>query len=122
MMEKTTTAGTATSQGARLNTVLSALAGSRGSFVNSLMPSATVWSRPIGPARLGPIRFCMKLMTLRSNQIMLATAVRYTTKPMRHLRATMSRTAPSTPSSNSGSPAASSEGTNALMLIRPPGR
>ena len=42
----------------------------------NLMPSASVWRMPHGPARFGPMRFCMSPMTLRSNQIinMVATS------------------------------------------------
>ena len=37
------------------------------------MPSASVCRIPKGPARFGPIRFCMSEMTLRSNQIVSMT-------------------------------------------------
>ena len=39
------------------------------SFSASLMPSASVCSRPNGPVRLGPGRCCMRPMTRRSNQM-----------------------------------------------------
>ncbi len=43
--------------------------GRKSSLKNSLMPSASVWRRPNGPHRFGPIRDCMSAMTLRSNQM-----------------------------------------------------
>ena len=39
------------------------------SFSGSLSASATGWSSPNGPQRLGPGRFCMRPMTRRSAQI-----------------------------------------------------
>ncbi len=44
--------------------------GTRSSLKNSLMPSASVCSSPNGPALLGPMRFCMPAITLRSNHTM----------------------------------------------------
>ena len=55
----TRNAGTNARYGASLNTNRSALSGSRSSLKNSLMPSASVCSRPYGPALFGPMRFCM---------------------------------------------------------------
>ena len=56
-----------------MNTRLSARSGSRSSLKKNLMPSASVWRMPKGPARLGPSRFDMSACTLRSNQIMNST-------------------------------------------------
>ena len=58
----------------------------------SLVPSASVCSRPQGPARFGPIRLCMSEITLRSNQIISAVATSSATKATRHLMMTMSQT------------------------------
>ena len=55
--------------GARMKTILSAPLGMMSSFRASLMPSASVCSRPNGPARFGPGRCCIRPMTRRSNQI-----------------------------------------------------
>ena len=51
----------------------SAVLGSDCSLKNSLMPSARLWSRPNGPARSGPTRFCILAMTLRRNQMYNST-------------------------------------------------
>ena len=51
----------------------SAVLGSDCSLKNSLMPSASVWSSPNGPARSGPMRFCILAMTLRRNQMYMST-------------------------------------------------
>ena len=56
-------------------------------------PSAKVWNRPQGPARSGPMRFCMSLMSLRSNQIISMTATSRKTKTT----TTFSRTMPTSP-------------------------
>ena len=55
--------------GASRNTGRSAVSGIDCSLKNSLMPSASVCSTPYGPARLGPMRFCMSAMTLRMPQM-----------------------------------------------------
>ncbi len=52
--------------GARRNRNLSALSGTMSSFASSFSPSASGWSRPSGPTRIGPRRACMKADTLRS--------------------------------------------------------
>ena len=62
-------AGIAERYGASLKTKLSAWSGTDCSLKKSLMPSASDWSTPNGPARSGPIRFCMSAMTLRRNQM-----------------------------------------------------
>ena len=46
------------------------------------MPSARVWSTPNGPALLGPTRFCMPAITLRSNQTMNIVAISRKPKQM----------------------------------------
>ena len=56
--------------GATKKTSLSTLVGTMSSFSGSLSASAIGCSRPHGPARLGPGRFCIRPMTRRSNQIM----------------------------------------------------
>ncbi len=53
-----------------MNTSLSALRGMMSSFSGSLSASAIGCSRPKGPARFGPGRFCIRPMTRRSAQIM----------------------------------------------------
>ena len=55
--------------GARRNRNLSAVAGATSSFEMSLMPSASDWSSPNGPTRVGPRRSWMRADTLRSAQI-----------------------------------------------------
>src|ERR671915_1619680 len=74
------------------------------SLKNSLMPSASDWSRPKGPARLGPIRFCMSATTLRSNQMVIRTVTSSRAKTNSVLAMTISTTVRSTPSAKSGSP------------------
>ena len=66
----TRNAGTKARNGAMRKTNRSARSGRRSSLKNSFMPSASVCSIPNGPALLGPMRFCMPAMTLRSNQTM----------------------------------------------------
>ena len=56
--------------GAAMNNSLSAVRGMMSSFSGSLSASATGCSRPKGPARFGPGRFCIRPMTRRSAQIM----------------------------------------------------
>lgn len=46
-----------------------AMAGMKSSFMIIFSPSATGCRRPKGPARLGPIRSCMKAATLRSPKV-----------------------------------------------------
>src|SRR5258706_11368880 len=55
--------------GASRNTGRSAESGIDCSLKNSLMPSARVCSTPYGPARFGPMRFCMSAITLRIAQM-----------------------------------------------------
>ena len=105
-MAKERKAGTTERYGAMRKTLRSARSGNRFSFIKSFIPSANVCNSPKGPARLGPMRFCMSEMTLRSNQTMNMVAISITTKVTRTLRATMPMTAQPTPSTNSGSPAA----------------
>ena len=62
-------AGTIERYGARRYTGRSAVVGEDCSLKKSLMPSASVWRMPNGPALCGPIRFCMSAMTLRMNQM-----------------------------------------------------
>ena len=56
--------------GATMNTSWSAVRGMMSSFSGSLSASAIGCSRPKGPARFGPGRFCIRPMTRRSAQIM----------------------------------------------------
>jgi hypothetical protein len=72
-MAKARKAGMIVRYGASLKTNRSALSGIRSSLKNNLIPSASVWAIPKGPARLGPIRLCMSEITLRSNQIINMT-------------------------------------------------
>ena len=103
-MAKAAKAGTIERYGARRNTRLSAPAGSRSSLKKSLVPSARVWRIPHGPARSGPIRFCMSEMTLRSNHTMNITAISRNTKTTITFSSTISTTARSTPLAKRGSP------------------
>ena len=89
---KISTAGITDRYGASLKTNESARSGSRSSLKTSLVPSASVCSRPHGPARFGPTRLCMSEITLRSNQIISAVATSSATKATRHLMMTMSQT------------------------------
>ena len=50
-----------------MNTTLSARLTTTSSFSISLMPSASDWSMPQGPCRLGPMRSCIQATTLRSH-------------------------------------------------------
>ena len=61
-------AGTTTITGASQNIDLSADAGSMSSFRINLRASATGWSSPMGPVRVGPRRRCNRPSTLRSSQ------------------------------------------------------
>ena len=47
-----------------------------GSFTNSLIPSATGCSRPIGPTVFGPFRCCAELMIFRSRRVKKAIATK----------------------------------------------
>ena len=89
---KATKAGTTERYGASLKVKESAWSGSRSSLKTSLVPSASVCSRPQGPARLGPMRLCMSEITLRSNQIIMAVAVSSATKATSTLTKTITRT------------------------------
>ena len=92
-MQKTTNAGMIDRYGARRNTPRSARIGFRSSLKKNFTPSAKVWNSPHGPAMFGPMRFCMSLMSLRSNQIMNITATSRKTKAT----TTFSRTTPTSP-------------------------
>ena len=80
MTLQTRNAGTNAKYGANLKTNRSLFSGMRSSLKNSLMPSASVCSRPLGPALSGPTRFCMYAMTLRSNHTISIVPTRPTTK------------------------------------------
>ena len=69
MTEKARKAGTAESTGAIQYTGLSASAGMISSLKASFTPSASDCRMPHGPVRFGPIRFCIRPTTLRSNTI-----------------------------------------------------
>ena len=90
---KITKAGTTERYGASLKVKESAWSGSRSSLKTSLVPSASVCSRPQGPARLGPMRLCMSEITLRSNQIIMAVAISSATKATSTLMMTITRPA-----------------------------
>src|SRR5258705_3459569 len=59
---------TAETVGAKKNTTLSAVRGSRSSLSMPLMPSASVCSRPSGPVWFRPGRTAIRATTRRSNQ------------------------------------------------------
>ncbi len=65
--------GMAAMIGARMNTIRSAPLGMMSSLRASFTPSARLCSRPKGPVRLGPGRFCIRPMILRSATIMMST-------------------------------------------------
>ena len=75
-----------------MNTTRLARSGIRSSLKKNLMPSASVWRMPNGPARFGPMRFCMSLTSLRSNQIISIVATSSSTKTMTTLPITISTT------------------------------
>ena len=85
----------------------SAVLGFDCSLKKSLMPSARLWSSPNGPARSGPIRFCILAMTLRRNQMYMSTESRSSTNTAIVLPMMISTTVMSSPSSKSGSVTAS---------------
>ena len=62
------------------------------------MPSASVWRMPNGPARFGPIRFCMPAITLRSNHTMNMVAMSRKAKQMTTLTRVISTYGRPTPS------------------------
>ena len=95
---KTRKAGITDRYGASRNTNRSARLGIRSSLKISFMPSASVWRSPNGPARLGPMRFCMSEMTLRSNQTMKITDTSSTTKVISTLPSVINTSARPTPS------------------------
>lgn len=66
-------AGMAATIGASTYTTLSARLTTRSSFSISLMPSASDWSMPQGPCRLGPMRSCIQATTLRSHTMEKST-------------------------------------------------
>ncbi len=67
-------AGTNAMHGAMKNSAPLAVEGKVSSLIRFLIPSATGCSRPPGPIRLGPIRFCIHADTFRSSSVMYATA------------------------------------------------
>src|SRR5262249_880763 len=69
MTENAVNAQTAEMTGAKKYTTLSASFGMMSSLNASFSPSASDWSRPNGPTRLGPGRTCMRATTRRSYQI-----------------------------------------------------
>src|SRR5256714_933748 len=102
--EKARKAGSTDRYGASRKTGRSAESGIDCSLKNNLMPSASDWSNPNGPARLGPIRFCMSATTLRSSQIVISTVTSSRAKTNSALAMTISTTVRSTPLAKSGSP------------------
>ena len=88
----------------------------------SLMPSASVWRMPNGPATDGPIRLCMSATSLRSNQIISITDTSSRTKAT----TTLSRTMPTMPRPRSWLRSGSAASTNgpegmAWLIDVPPG-
>jgi hypothetical protein len=61
------------SAGASRNSHRLANAGNVSSFRMFFRPSAAGWSRPAGPTRLGPRRFCIQALTFRSMSVSRAT-------------------------------------------------
>ena len=96
-------AGTSDRYGARKKILRSAVVGTDCSLKNSLMPSASVWSSPNGPARSGPMRFCMRAITLRRNQMYMRTESSTSTNTAIVLPITINTTVRSTPFEKSGS-------------------
>ncbi len=94
---KISSAGTSDRYGASLKTALSARSGSRSSLKNSFVPSASVCSRPHGPARFGPIRLCMSEISFRSNQIISMTETSSTTNATNTLMTSTTQTNQPTP-------------------------
>lgn len=60
--------------GAMINIETEDVRGRKGSFVNSLMPSATGCRSPKGPTIFGPLRNCIYPRTFRSTNVRKATA------------------------------------------------
>ena len=86
-------AGTNERNGASLKTARSARSGVRSSLKKTLMPSARLCRIPQGPARVGPRRFCMSPMILRSNQIISIVATSRNTNVITTLSSTIRTTA-----------------------------
>ncbi len=101
---KVRNAGTSERYGASWKTNRSALVGMMSSFMKSLVPSASVWSRPQGPATFGPMRFCNRLTTLRSYQTMNMVATRQMANAATTMTITMMKSPRSTPSRRNGWP------------------
>ncbi len=70
MTARAVSAGITARTGARKCTAFSAREGVMSSLVTSFRRSATPWSRPLGPTRLGPSRACMNPMMRRSASTM----------------------------------------------------
>ena len=87
--EKARKAGIADRIGARKYTGLSASSGMTSSLKASLTPSASDCSVPHGPTRFGPMRFCMRPTTLRSNTIENSVMTTRKTKTPRTLISTI---------------------------------
>ncbi len=98
----------------------SAVVGALCSLKNSLMPSASDCSSPNGPARFGPMRFCIRAITLRRNQMYRSTEIRSSANTAIVLPITMSTTVVSTPPENSGSAANTCMGP--IIAWSPPAR
>ena len=88
-MAKATKAGAADTIGASTKISLSAPVGMMSSFSGSFSASAIGCSRPYGPARFGPGRFCIRPMTRRSAQIMNIVVSSRKTKMMATLSSTI---------------------------------
>ena len=102
-IENTRNAGTNDKYGASRKMRRSARSGINGSLKNNLMPSASVWRIPHGPARFGPMRFCMSPMTLRSNHTINIVAISKKTKTATTLMTTTTTTLADSPEANNGS-------------------
>ena len=100
---KVRNAGTSERYGASRNTRRRLSEGSKSSLKKSFTPSARVWRMPNGPATAGPMRFCMSLMSLRSNQIMSVTLSSKKVNATSTLMATIATSSSPTPPRKRGS-------------------
>src|SRR5437764_13363429 len=84
-------AGTMEMMGAAVKTHLSARVGVMSSLIISFTASATGWSTPYGPTRIGPRRDCAHAITLRSSSTMYVTATSVAFSTMAIFRRGMKR-------------------------------
>ncbi len=99
--ENARNAGIAERIGARKYTGLSASSGMTSSLKASFIPSASDCSVPHGPTRFGPMRFCMRPTTLRSNTIENSVMTSRKTKTPSTLMMTIQTGCPPNPGTTS---------------------